>query len=160
MEQALLEVGQAGDRAAADLAEGESVGAVCEVDSIEVSEESCAIGVEYDRVHVDPTPPARDDLNPQGEPVGLDYVAEGSQDLHARIEMCGIHREVEVPMLARLAASEGVHTPSASDPISNLSCVKGVENREDLGTLHSTIVADVTCCGRPGVTSAFHRSRT
>lgn len=63
------------------------------------------------------------------------------QDVHARVELSGIHGEVEIPVFTSLPTRKSVHTPPGGDPVSNLRRIERIEDVDDLSKLHTPILA-------------------
>jgi hypothetical protein len=86
------------------------------VAAVDVGLAPVAVGVEDDRVEIDPTAGLSDQFNANGTPVGLHDEAEKSQGFDGRCLVLGVDGKVEVPMGASLATRERIDAPATSDP--------------------------------------------
>ena len=109
VEPKLLVDCEAWDRDAADRADGEAIPWVLEVAAVDVCLASLAVGVEDDRVEIDPTAGVGDQFNANGAPVGLDLEAETSEGFDGGCLVLG----VEIPMGAGLATSRNTRSAVA-----------------------------------------------
>jgi hypothetical protein len=125
MEPQLLIDGKTRDRNALDRPGGEAVTWILEVAAVDVGLAPVTVGVEDERVEIDPTAGLGDQFNANGAPVGLHRKAAKFESCDGSRLVVGVDGEVEVPMGASLATRERIDAPAPSDPYSTVGACKG-----------------------------------
>jgi hypothetical protein len=107
------------------------------VATVDVGLAPVALGVEDDRMEIDPTAGLGDQFDANGTPVGLDLEAETSEGLDGGRLVLGVDGEVEIPMGSGLATREGIDPPTASNPSSTGGACKCIKRRKHVRRGHS-----------------------
>ena len=107
--------------------------------------------IESDWVDVHPSFTGRGYFDPQRQPVGLNDVAEDVEDAHAWVVIVDVDRKIQVAVRSCLGTDEDVHTPAASNPVTDRRAIQPLKDFDDVAPEHgATLDSEHTCGPEPG----------